>query len=316
MLCNIIDVFKNASLQLPMQAGTFGATETETTTNIQVATNTRRTVAPEAMLSPMGRTCDIVNSTSEASSPREHDSVDIERAGEVEKGRNGVGAKQRRRQSGGIGDDHVLCVDEAAKGKKRVYQCGDLNCAKVPSFGVPGKSKREYCARHAKAGMINVITRKCGEVGCLKQASYGVAGTKRRDFCVLHATPGMVNVHWNRCSEPMCSKQAIRPLDGSTRKTLCITHAKLKKSARDYVGRTIVTSEQDIRARNAAGGGGGGGHGVEWDAAQVLLGLSNYPGSPQHIRYFAQCVSTTRRARAEVATGRLKIVSGCILSAV
>lgn len=57
-----------------------------------------------------------------------------------------------------------------------------------------GSKKREFCAPHAKGGMVDVYNKRCGFPGCTKGPSYGVAGSKKREFCAQHATEGMVNV--------------------------------------------------------------------------------------------------------------------------
>lgn len=57
-----------------------------------------------------------------------------------------------------------------------------------------GSKKREFCAPHAKGGMVDVYNKRCGYPGCTKGPSYGVAGSKKREFCAQHATDGMVNV--------------------------------------------------------------------------------------------------------------------------
>lgn len=81
--------------------------------------------------------------------------------------------------------------------KKR---CAHPGCTKQPKYGVAGSKKREYCAPHAKGGMVDVYNKRCGFPGCTKGPSYGVAGSKKREFCAQHATEGMVNV---------CSRQAL-----------------------------------------------------------------------------------------------------------
>jgi len=84
--------------------------------------------------------------------------------------------------------------------------CGQAGCSKIPSFGVPGR-KREFCARHAKDGMVSLTARnKCGEKGCSTIPSFGEAGTKKREFCAKHAKQGMTNlVKRKSCGFPGCT---------------------------------------------------------------------------------------------------------------
>ena len=60
--------------------------------------------------------------------------------------------------------------------------CKIEGCRKRPSFGVAGTTKREYCAQHAKDGVINVNIRPCRTEGCRNQLSFGVVGTKTREY--------------------------------------------------------------------------------------------------------------------------------------
>lgn len=57
--------------------------------------------------------------------------------------------------------------------------CAHLGCSKLPSFDVEGTRKREFCAGHAKRGMVDVSSKKCAHLGCSKGLSFGGAGTKR-----------------------------------------------------------------------------------------------------------------------------------------
>ncbi|CAM9270271.1 unnamed protein product, partial [Ectocarpus sp. 12 AP-2014] len=63
--------------------------------------------------------------------------------------------------------------------------CNEPGCSTVPSYGAPG-TKRKFCKLHAKAGMINVASKKCSHENCGKVATYGVPGGKR-ERCATHA---------------------------------------------------------------------------------------------------------------------------------
>ncbi|CAN0550883.1 unnamed protein product, partial [Ectocarpus sp. 8 AP-2014] len=45
--------------------------------------------------------------------------------------------------------------------------CNEPGCSTVPSYGAPG-TKRKFCKLHAKAGMINVASKKCNHENCGK----------------------------------------------------------------------------------------------------------------------------------------------------
>ena len=49
-----------------------------------------------------------------------------------------------------------------------------------------GTNKVEFCCEHMKDGMVNVKSKKCDHHGCAKLPSYGVAGTTKREFCSAH----------------------------------------------------------------------------------------------------------------------------------
>lgn len=70
---------------------------------------------------------------------------------------------------------------------------------KLPTYGNQTTKKREYCAKHALDGMVNVVNKLCENPACTKIPTYGVAGTKITRFCVQHAEAGMVDV-LNRCA--------------------------------------------------------------------------------------------------------------------
>ena len=60
--------------------------------------------------------------------------------------------------------------------------------------GMDGSNKAEYCAPHAKEGMINLQSKRCSAEGCTTKASFGTDGTKKPEFCATHAKEGRVIV--------------------------------------------------------------------------------------------------------------------------
>lgn len=65
-----------------------------------------------------------------------------------------------------------------------------------------GSKKIEFCSKHAKQGMTNVVRKKCGHPGCTKIPSFGIVGSKKAEFYSKHAKPGMCNVKSKRCGHP------------------------------------------------------------------------------------------------------------------
>ena len=43
--------------------------------------------------------------------------------------------------------------------------------------------------------MIDVRNKRCGHPGCTTIPSYGVGGRKKREFCFKHPKGGMVNMN-------------------------------------------------------------------------------------------------------------------------
>ena len=57
------------------------------------------------------------------------------------------------------------------------------------STGVAGTKTAQYCAQHAKNGMIYVKRSKCRTKGCGKGPSFGVAGTRTAEYCAHNIRP-------------------------------------------------------------------------------------------------------------------------------
>eukprot|EP00752_Nemacystus_decipiens_P016879 g15111.t1 len=94
---------------------------------------------------------------------------------------------------------------------QRARMCGHPGCTTRPSFGVEGGSKKaEFCAQHAKAGMLDVVH---------KRPSYGVEGSsKKAELCAQHAKAGMVDVVGKRCGHPGCTTSPSYGVEGSSKK--------------------------------------------------------------------------------------------------
>ena len=140
-------------------------------------------------------------------------------------------------QKGGYTFDRLIgcvCVcflfdqsSRAIAGRQQTRYCWhEDGCTNQTSYGVGGSKKPEFCAKHAKEGMIDVIRKKCCHPGCTTVASYGFGGKKKPEFCSKHAKEGMVNVVSKRCSHPGCATQPSFGVDGSKKPEFCSKHAK------------------------------------------------------------------------------------------
>lgn len=70
-------------------------------------------------------------------------------------------------------------------------------------YGLEGTKRPEYCAEHAKDGMINVLSRRCTNPSCNTIASFGVNDDRRiPEFCAKHAKAGMVVIKGNKVWPP------------------------------------------------------------------------------------------------------------------
>ncbi|CAM9319883.1 unnamed protein product [Ascophyllum nodosum] len=106
-------------------------------------------------------------------------------------------------------------------------RCSRTGCSKTPTHGSPGSEKREFCARHAVYGMVNVsVNRQCGRVGCLKIPTHRKPGRKRKQFCEEHAVDGMISAfHNQRCSWAGCSKGSLYGMPSTKKREFCAEHA-------------------------------------------------------------------------------------------
>jgi hypothetical protein len=63
-------------------------------------------------------------------------------------------------------------------------------CVTYPCFGLRDQSA-EYCSKHKKIDMINVIKKKCKH--CESTARYNKAGL-RPEYCTRHKTNDMIKI--------------------------------------------------------------------------------------------------------------------------
>ncbi|CAM9973322.1 unnamed protein product, partial [Sphacelaria rigidula] len=85
--------------------------------------------------------------------------------------------------------------------------------------GVAGSKTAEFCARHAREGMINVKSKSGGNDYCISLASYGVEGGRRAREKIGGVTTTYHVI--DGCStEPSCG------VTGSRKAKSCDTHAR------------------------------------------------------------------------------------------
>ncbi|CAM9762243.1 unnamed protein product, partial [Ectocarpus fasciculatus] len=82
-------------------------------------------------------------------------------------------------------DETSTHISARHHGRKR--PCQELGCTIRPSHNEIGSKKAEFCVKHAKPAMINLVRKRCGHPGCVKYPSCGTDGSKKAEFCVKHA---------------------------------------------------------------------------------------------------------------------------------
>ncbi|CAN0050288.1 unnamed protein product [Sphacelaria rigidula] len=73
--------------------------------------------------------------------------------------------------------------------------------------------------------MVNVVNKRCGHEGCSKRPSYGAVGSRHREFCAQHAGAGMVNVISKKCDQKDPLNHIMRDLEGTSKMNSCREHA-------------------------------------------------------------------------------------------
>ena len=87
----------------------------------------------------------------------------------------------------------------------KIKKCKEDGCSKHPVFGNEGE-KAQYCSKHKKSGMVNVVSKQCKEDGCSTRSTFGNEGEKAQ-YCGKHKKPGMIDLKNKRCKEDGCCKQ-------------------------------------------------------------------------------------------------------------
>lgn len=59
-------------------------------------------------------------------------------------------------------------------------RCARENCDTRATFGDPATGRREFCSKHAPAGMHNVERKKCARQGCPLPPAYGDPTNRKR----------------------------------------------------------------------------------------------------------------------------------------
>lgn len=91
---------------------------------------------------------------------------------------------------------------------------------------------RDFCSRHALAGMTRLDGKGCIHPGCLFEASYGIQGGKSREFCARHASEQKVATlprnapKRKSCLEPGCTTSPSYGEEGTGKRDYCSTHAR------------------------------------------------------------------------------------------
>jgi ferredoxin-like protein FixX len=102
-------------------------------------------------------------------------------------------------------------------------KCKEKNCTVRPSFNNQGETKRLYCFKHKKEGMINVNNHKMC-IDCNVRASFNVKGEKNPLYCSKHKKQGMIDITAKKCVD--CDVQPSFNNQGETKPLYCFTHKK------------------------------------------------------------------------------------------
>ena len=109
--------------------------------------------------------------------------------------------------------------------------CRFDGCSVSACCGTEGGT-REFCSRHALAGMTRLDGKGCIHPGCLFEASYGIQGGKSREFCARHASEQKVATlprnapKRKSCLEPGCTTSPSYGEEGTGKRDYCSTHAR------------------------------------------------------------------------------------------
>ena len=68
-------------------------------------------------------------------------------------------------------------------------------------------TKKLYCFKHKKEGMVNVREPTCKENTCDTLPSFNVSGSPNALFCSVHKKEGMVNIKYKKKYNKRCKKK-------------------------------------------------------------------------------------------------------------
>lgn len=108
----------------------------------------------------------------------------------------------------------------------------------MASYGEDGQ-RAQFCPRHKRPGLVDVINRTCAFEGCRKRPHYNFPG-ERGHWCSTHKLQGMVNVTGVNCEAEGCTKRASYGYEGQKR-SRCAQHKlpRMVDVAHRYVKKTL-----------------------------------------------------------------------------
>lgn len=99
--------------------------------------------------------------------------------------------------------------------------CIEEGCNTRSSQGYDG-GKPQYCAKHKKEGMVNVVSARCKE--CSKRPHFNYDGEKKGIYCVTHKKKNMIIVTMKKCKQKGCSSQPCFNYEDETQGLYCSKH--------------------------------------------------------------------------------------------
>ena len=76
-----------------------------------------------------------------------------------------------------------LALNTRWTGWRKSKRCLHHDCTKVPSYGVDGSKRVEFCSEHKTDGMVDLKPKRCLPHGCTQAPSFGMNGSKGVEFC-------------------------------------------------------------------------------------------------------------------------------------
>jgi hypothetical protein len=105
--------------------------------------------------------------------------------------------------------------------------CQHPGCPTRPNYNFEEESKGAFCAKHMKEGMIDVIHKTCQHSGCSTRPNYNFEGELKGAFCAKHVKEGMIDVVNKTCQHVGCHKQPVYNFEGKTKRAFCAEHKEL-----------------------------------------------------------------------------------------